>query len=232
MSPAVDLGALQLFEQSRPFEEYQYPRELGLDNFWLGNHVRILSRGVQGQAANDQLLDIEWKLPEAQYRAETIVTPDLLEEQKTYQELSRIATDLSLSAKIERISFELNLSKTALAQIMGVSRQAIYDWLGEKTIDAKDENLKKLEWLSQLSAHLSPDIKESMWMWKSRALPQTGLTIEESILEGKTNPASLANYIKASAAEWAARPAINVWKQKGDKELLNETSPPVDRRNV
>lgn len=229
MSPAIDLNALQLFDQNRPYEEYPYPKELGLDNFWLGNHVRIVSRGGQEQAANDQLLDIEWKLPEAQHRAETIASSDLLEEQEIYQKLLRIVTDSSLSAKIERISQELNLSKTALAQIMGVSRQAIYDWLGEKTVDAKEENLEKLEWLSQLSAHLSGDIKESMWMWKSRTLPQTGLTIEQSILEGKIDPANLANYIRLSAAEWAARPAISVWKQKGDKELLNETSPPMDR---
>lgn len=101
----------------------------------------------------------------------------------------------TIGQRIDRICLSFKLSKVALSEIFGISRQTIYDWISGKNESIKDDNLSKIDWLERLSDNLDSELKNNLWIWRHKKLP-SGNTIADSLQEGKAAPDELANEIK------------------------------------
>lgn len=130
-----------------------------------------------------------------------------------------------IRSNIEKICFDLRLSKSALSEILGVSRQTIYDWLSGKNESFKSENMLKIEWLSNLAEKLDQNVRGSLWLWKDKKL-SNGLTVKESL--GKTDISfqNLAMEINSALGKGKDAPRLISKNQEVARRPLVDKSAP------
>lgn len=127
---------------------------------------------------------------------------DLVAESKLNKKnFSQKPPSQDVATQLNRLILNLNLSKTSIAEIMGVSRQIVYDWINGQSPNS--ENYKKIEWLISLELNLSEYSKSRLWLWKDKKL-KSGLSLTQTLKEAKSLPNELAQEINSTLDEWQA----------------------------
>lgn len=133
-------------------------------------------------------------------------------------------THADIRNDIDKICFNLRLSKSALSEILSVSRQTIYDWLAGKNENFKSENLLKVEWLSELSQYLNTDVRAGLWLRKDKKL-SSGMTIKNALGDAKISPQDLAAEINKAlnvdkdASQFVSKSQNAIGKDLSDKSV-------------
>lgn len=136
-----------------------------------------------------------------------------------------LVTHEAVRANVEKACFDLRLSKSALSEILGVSRQTIYDWLSGKNENFKPENISKVEWLNELAQRLDDDAKGSLWLWRDKKL-SNGLTIKNVLGNAQIPPQDLAVEINAafSKGKNIAR-LVSASQEASGRDLVDKSAP-------
>lgn len=211
----MSLGELQRPAYERRASTFGFP-SFCLGDTWQPTCNHIISYKINNYEKYDSTADFQV----------SVFIPDIHFTAKEMEDTSPVIA-ASLPARIEHISQAMGLSKTFLSQILGVSRQTIYDWL-EGGASIKDENLQKIEWLEALNSNLSSDIRTGLWLWKKRILPQSNMSVEKTILDGKEDPMVVAKWISDAVAGWASIEGADIPRRKDFKAFLDEHPNPVD----
>lgn len=199
---------LPIAEETRPYTGEDYPEYLRSSVFFLENNGFLRASGhpfITNSVGNAVFLN---------FSADSFLD---------IEEVSHV-THANIRSDIDRICFDLRLSKSALSEILNVSRQTIYDWISGKNENFKTENVSKVEWLSELSQYLDSDIKASLWLRRDKKL-SNGLTIKNVLGDGQLSPQDLATEINTvlgmgkDAPRFVSKSQNAIGKELSDKSI-------------
>lgn len=131
--------------------------------------------------------------------------------------------DIYVQSQVENICFKLKLSKSALAEILDVSRELVSNWVSGNSEGFVSEHLSVFWYLNVLADLLDEDIRSRLWLWKDRKL-SNGQTIKDALFDVKLLPEELAAEINALFRAKTVSLDIKS-KELRSKELIDKSFP-------
>lgn len=126
---------------------------------------------------------------------------------------------------IDRVCTELRFSKSALSDVLGVSRQTIYDWISSKNESFRADNLTKIDWLSELASSLNEAAKAKLWLWRDRNISD-GVSIYSALKNAQGSPQHVARQINELVGQRNDRQRVaSIDNEKVARGLLEKSAP-------
>ncbi|WP_315787011.1 MULTISPECIES: helix-turn-helix transcriptional regulator [unclassified Bradyrhizobium] len=135
----------------------------------------------------------------------------------------------AVNSDIEHTRSTLNLSMSELARCLGVSRQALYNWMAGGSI--KPENLTKLYELRSAADVISAANISDLPLFIHRKLPG-GRTLSEAVAMGESGEVAARALLRLANEEAAQREALSrLLGGRGSRDVLGHEMPALTDRS-
>lgn len=110
-------------------------------------------------------------------------------------------------------------NKSYFAQILGVSRRALYDWLDGKTNRIRKDNLNKIEWLEEVLNLTPTNMQRNFGIWKERKILDSRITLEDILIDADRPALDVVDLLTEYNRQQSALPKIGAWGNKKNAPL-------------